>query len=78
VRLAAKFDIALTRKAVEGQLELLLPDQDAEVREYAVLMTSSSYPPEAINPSHEDLSLGTRRWRSDAATGPMLKTTSTN
>jgi len=44
--LAAKSDVALTRKAAERQMELLLPDQDVELWEYAVLVTNSSYPAE--------------------------------
>ena len=32
--------MALTRKAAEGQLELLLPDQDVEAWEHAVLVTT--------------------------------------
>jgi hypothetical protein len=54
LRRASKSDVALTRKAIEGQLELLLPDQDVEVWEYAVLVTSSSYPLEAMAQLYRD------------------------
>jgi hypothetical protein len=54
LRRAAKSDVALTRKVVEGQLELLLADQDVEVWEYAVLVTSSSYPLEAMAQLYRD------------------------
>jgi hypothetical protein len=75
LRRPAKSEIALTRKAAEGQMELLLPDQDVELWEYAVLVTNSSYPLESIHPSDEDLSLGTPsmaqlyRDRADAENG---------
>jgi hypothetical protein len=58
LRRAAKSDVALTRKAAEGQMELLLPDEDVELWEYAVLVTNSSYPLESIPPTDEDLSVG--------------------
>jgi hypothetical protein len=54
LRRASKSDVALTRKAIEGQLELLLPDQDVEVWEYAVLVTSSGYPLEAMAQLYRD------------------------
>jgi hypothetical protein len=50
----AKSDVALTRKAAEGQMELLLPDQDVELWEYAVLVTNSSYPLEAMAQLYRD------------------------
>ena len=54
LRRPAKADVALTRKAAEGQMELLLPDQDVELWEYAVLVTNSSYPLEAMAQLYRD------------------------
>lgn len=54
LRRAAKSDVALTRKLAEGQMELLLPDQDVELWEYAVLVTNSSYPLEAMAQLYRD------------------------
>jgi hypothetical protein len=54
LRRAAKSDVALSRKSVEGQMELLLPDQDAELWEYAVLVTNSSYPLESMAQLYRD------------------------
>jgi hypothetical protein len=54
LRRAAKSDVALTRKAAEGQLELLLPHQDVELWEYAVLVTSSGYPLESMAQLYRD------------------------
>ncbi len=54
LRRAAKSDVALTRKAAEGQMEFLLPDEDVELWEYAVLVTSSSYPLEAMAQLYRD------------------------
>ncbi len=54
LRRAAKPDVALTRKAPEGQLELLLPQQDVAVWEYAVLVTNSSYPLESMAQLYRD------------------------
>ena len=54
LRRAAKSGVALTRKAVEGQLELLLPGQDVEVWEYAVLVTDSGYPLESMAQLYRD------------------------
>ena len=54
LRRPAKSDVALTRKAAEGQMELLLPDQDVELWEYAVLVTNSSYPLEAMAQLYRD------------------------
>ncbi len=54
LRRAAKPDVALTRKATEGQMELLLPDQDVELWEYAVLVTKSSYPLESMAQLYRD------------------------
>ncbi len=41
LRRTAKSGVALTRKAAEGRVEYLLPDQDLEQWEYAVLVTNS-------------------------------------
>ena len=54
LRRAAKSDVALTRKAAEGQMELLLPDQDVEIWEYAVLVTKSAYPLDAMAQLYRD------------------------
>ena len=54
LRRPAKSDVALTRKAAEGQMELLLPDQDVELWEYAVLVTNSSYPLESMAQLYRD------------------------
>jgi len=54
LRRAAKSDVALTRRAAEGQMELLLPDQNVELWEYAVLVTNSSYPLEAMAQLYRD------------------------
>ena len=54
LRRPAKSNVALTRKAAEGQMELLLPDQDVEVWEYAVLVTSSGYPLESMAQLYRD------------------------
>ena len=54
LRRAAKSDVALTRKVTEGQMELLLPDQDVELWEYAVLVTNSCYPLEAMAQLYRD------------------------
>ena len=40
-RWPAKPDVALTRSSAEGQMELLLSDQDVELWEYAVPVTNS-------------------------------------
>jgi hypothetical protein len=54
LRRAAKSDVALSRKSVEGQMELLLPGQDVELWEYAVLVTNSSYPLESMAQLYRD------------------------
>ncbi len=54
LRRAAKSDIAATHKVAEGQLELLLPQQDVELWEYAVLVTNSSYPLAAMAQLYRD------------------------
>jgi hypothetical protein len=54
LRRAARSAVALTRKAAEGQMELLLPDQDVELWEYAVLVTNCSYPLESMAQLYRD------------------------
>jgi hypothetical protein len=54
LRRAARSAVALTRKAAEGQMELLLPDQDVELWEYAVLVTNSGYRLEAMAQLYRD------------------------
>src|SRR5664279_223031 len=54
LRRAARSAVALTRKVAEGQMELLLPDQDVELWEYAVLVTNSGYPLEAMAQLYRD------------------------
>src|ERR1019366_3013594 len=54
LRRAAKSNVALTRKAVEGQMELLLPDEDVELWEYAVLVTNSGYRLESMAQLYRD------------------------
>jgi hypothetical protein len=54
LRRAAKSDVALTRKAADGQMELLLSDQDVGLWEYAVLVNNSSYPLEAMAQLYRD------------------------
>jgi len=54
LRRPAKSDVALTREAVEGQLDLLLPEQDVEIWEYAVLVTDSGYPLESMAQLYRD------------------------
>jgi hypothetical protein len=74
-RRAVKSDAAITRNSAEGQMELLLPGKDAELWEYAVLVTNSSYFLESIHPTDEDLSVGAAamaqlyRDRADAENG---------
>ncbi len=54
LRRAAKSDVALTRNSAEGQMELLLPDQDVELWEYAVLVTNSGYALESMAQLYRD------------------------
>ena len=54
LRRPAQSDVALTRNSAEGQMELLLPDQDVELWEYAVLVTDSSYPLESMAQLYRD------------------------
>ncbi len=53
-RWPAKSDVALTRSSAEGQMELLLPDQDVELWEYAVLVTNSGYALESMAQLYRD------------------------
>ncbi|MGC8550549.1 MAG: transposase, partial [Acidobacteriaceae bacterium] len=54
LRRPAKSEVALTRKAAEGQMELLLPGQDVELWEYAVLVTNSGYALESMAQLYRD------------------------
>lgn len=54
LRRAAKSGVALTRTSAEGQMELLLPDQDVELWEYAVLVTNSGYALESMAQLYRD------------------------
>jgi hypothetical protein len=54
LRRAAKSDLALSRKDREGQLELLLPGQDVELWEYAVLVTNSDFGLDAMPQLYRD------------------------
>jgi hypothetical protein len=54
LRRAAKSNLALSRKVPEGQIELLLPGEDTELWEYAVLVTNSSYPLDAMAQLYRD------------------------
>ena len=54
LRRKAKSDVALSRNSAEGQMELLLPDQDVELWEYAVLVTNSGYMLESMAQLYRD------------------------
>jgi len=54
LRRAAKSDVALTMNSADGQMELLLPGQDVELWEYAVLVTNSSYALESMAQLYRD------------------------
>jgi hypothetical protein len=54
LRRKAKSDVALSRNSTEGQMELLLPDEDVELWEYAVLVTNSSYLLESMAQLYRD------------------------
>ena len=54
LRRAAKSNVALTRNSAEGQMELLLPDQDVELWEYAVLVSNSRCPLESMAQLHRE------------------------
>ena len=46
--------MALTRRSKEAQIELLLPETDVQMWEYAVLVTNSHYPLEAMAQLYRD------------------------
>jgi hypothetical protein len=54
LRRAANSNLALSRKVPEGQIELLLPGEDTELWEYAVLVTNSSYTLDAMAQLYRD------------------------
>jgi hypothetical protein len=54
LRRAIQSDLALSRNNSEGQLELLLPGQDVQPWEYAVLVTSSRYGLDAMPQLYRD------------------------
>jgi len=54
LRRKAKSDVALSRNSAEGQMELLLPDQDVELWEYAVLVTNSGCALESMAQLYRD------------------------
>ncbi len=54
LRRRAKSDLALSRKTKDEQIELLLPDEDVQLWEYAVLVTNSSYPLDAMAQLYRD------------------------
>ena len=54
LRRLTKSDLALSRKTKDEQIELLLPDEDVQLWEYAVLVTNSSYPLDAMAQLYRD------------------------
>jgi hypothetical protein len=54
LRRAVKSDAAITRNSADGQMELLLPGQDVELWEYAVLVTNSGYALESMAQLYRD------------------------
>ena len=54
LRRAIQADLALSRNNSEGQLELLLPEQDVQLWEYAVLVTNSRYGLDAMPQLYRD------------------------
>jgi hypothetical protein len=55
LRRRARSTVALTHKANDGEIELLLPDEnDVQVWEYAVLVTSCEYPLESMAQLYRD------------------------
>jgi hypothetical protein len=54
LRRAVKPNLALSQKIPDGQIELLLPGDDVQLWEYAVLVTNSSYPLEAMAQLYRD------------------------
>jgi hypothetical protein len=54
LRRKSKSDVALSRNCADGQMELLLPDQDVELWDYAVLVTNSGYALESMAQLYRD------------------------
>ena len=54
LRRKAKTSLALSRKTKNEQIELLLPGEDVQLWEYAVLVTNSVYPLEAMAQLYRD------------------------
>src|ERR1019366_4876390 len=54
LRRAARAAVGLTRQGAEGQEEGVVPDQDVELWEYAVLVTNSSYALESMAQLYRD------------------------
>ena len=57
LRRAVKADLALSRQSKDGpgeQIELLMPDQDVQAWEYAVLVTNSAYALDALGQLYRD------------------------
>jgi hypothetical protein len=54
LRRKSRSDVALTRNSAEGQMELLLPDQDVDLWDYAVLVTNSGYALESMAQLYRD------------------------
>ena len=54
LRRAVKTDLALSKKTQDQQVEILMPDNDVQAWEYAVLVTSSAYPLEVFGQLYRD------------------------
>src|ERR1700681_2686139 len=54
LRRVTKSDLALSRKTNDEQIELILPGEDVQLWEYAVLVTNSSYPLDAMAQLYRD------------------------
>ena len=54
LRRKAKSSLALSRKTKDEQIELLLPGEDVQLWEYAVLITNSAYLLEAMAQLYPD------------------------
>ena len=54
LRRAIKADLALSKKTADQQTEILMPDNDVQVWEYAVLVTSSTYALEVFGQLYRD------------------------
>lgn len=54
LRRKARNQVALTRRNQEAQIELLLPETDVQMWEYAVLVTNSDYPLESVAQLYRD------------------------